>query len=387
MPRACEAVSDGHGASGAVERRGDPTLGPMGGTRRAGPARRGAGAGLARRRGTAIAAAGVVAGRRLRGDAGARGDGLALAWRSRRARDAALCAGLACAAVCERGPAGCASAWPTPCRRRWKGRTSWSPVSSPSCRGRARSAPASASKSSRRRRLGAPAPVPQRMSLGWYRGWDGDALIAAPFEAIARGPALALHGAVEGSRMARSTRTVSTSSCGCSSKASAPAATCAPAPAARPSGWTSSGAPGRAAAPACARRHLAARADARAAGVLAALAVGDQAAIERDDWDLFRTTGVAHLMSISGLHVTMFAWLAGALVGWVWRRSRAPCWPCPRRWPHAGAACCAPRRMRCWPAGACRRSARCGCWPRRRCCAAWACAGRGRWCCWPPRWW
>ncbi|MGZ5186129.1 MAG: ComEC/Rec2 family competence protein, partial [Caldimonas sp.] len=42
-------------------------------------------------------------------------------------------------------------------------------------------------------------------------------------------------------------------------------------------------------------------ADRRAAGVLAALAVGDQGAIERDDWDLFRNTGVAHLMSISGL--------------------------------------------------------------------------------------
>ncbi len=63
--------------------------------------------------------------------------------------------------------------------------------------------------------------------------------------------------------------------------------------------------------------------DRRAAGVLAALAVGDQSAIERDDWDLFRATGVAHLMSISGLHVTMFAWLAGGLVGWAWRRSPA----------------------------------------------------------------
>jgi competence protein ComEC len=61
--------------------------------------------------------------------------------------------------------------------------------------------------------------------------------------------------------------------------------------------------------------------DRRAAGVLAALAVGDQSAIERDDWDLFRNTGVAHLMSISGLHVTMFAWLAGLLVGALWRRS------------------------------------------------------------------
>jgi competence protein ComEC len=67
--------------------------------------------------------------------------------------------------------------------------------------------------------------------------------------------------------------------------------------------------------------------DAAEAGVLAALAVGDQAAIGRDDWDLFRTTGVAHLMSISGLHVTMFAWLAGLLVTAAWRRSaRAMLW-------------------------------------------------------------
>lgn len=44
-------------------------------------------------------------------------------------------------------------------------------------------------------------------------------------------------------------------------------------------------------------------ADARSAGVLAALTVGDQAAITRDDWELFRATGLGHLMSISGLHV------------------------------------------------------------------------------------
>jgi competence protein ComEC len=61
-------------------------------------------------------------------------------------------------------------------------------------------------------------------------------------------------------------------------------------------------------------------ADPRSGGVLAALVVGDQSAIEREDWDLFRTTGVAHLMSISGLHVTMFAWLAMALIGRGWRR-------------------------------------------------------------------
>jgi competence protein ComEC len=60
-------------------------------------------------------------------------------------------------------------------------------------------------------------------------------------------------------------------------------------------------------------------ADPAAAGVLAALAIGDQAAIERDGWDLFRVTRVAHLMSISGLHITMFAWLAGGLIGRLWR--------------------------------------------------------------------
>jgi competence protein ComEC len=71
--------------------------------------------------------------------------------------------------------------------------------------------------------------------------------------------------------------------------------------------------------------------DPRAAGVLAALAVGDQSAIEREDWQLFRNTGVAHLMSISGLHVTMFAWLAGLLITAGWRRSAhaVHLWPAP----------------------------------------------------------
>ena len=66
---------------------------------------------------------------------------------------------------------------------------------------------------------------------------------------------------------------------------------------------------------------------ARVAGVLAALVMGDQSAIDRDDWDIFRITGVAHLMSISGLHITMFAWLASGLVGWGWRRTARWKWP------------------------------------------------------------
>jgi competence protein ComEC len=70
-------------------------------------------------------------------------------------------------------------------------------------------------------------------------------------------------------------------------------------------------------------------ADRQSAGLLAALVVGDQNAIDRADWDIFRATGVAHLMSISGLHVTMFAWAAALLVGTLWRRSQRLClaWP------------------------------------------------------------
>jgi competence protein ComEC len=59
---------------------------------------------------------------------------------------------------------------------------------------------------------------------------------------------------------------------------------------------------------------------AREAGVLAALAIGDQAAIEPALWATYAATGVGHLMSISGLHVTMLAGLGGTVAGWVWRR-------------------------------------------------------------------
>ena len=63
----------------------------------------------------------------------------------------------------------------------------------------------------------------------------------------------------------------------------------------------------------------------RLAGVVAALVTGDQRAIERADWDIFRATGVAHLMSISGLHITLFAWLAAWAVRALWRRSARLC--------------------------------------------------------------
>lgn len=57
------------------------------------------------------------------------------------------------------------------------------------------------------------------------------------------------------------------------------------------------------------------------AGVIAALAIGDQRAIPPEQWQTFTRTGVNHLMSISGLHVTMVSGLAFALVCGLWRRA------------------------------------------------------------------
>ena len=57
------------------------------------------------------------------------------------------------------------------------------------------------------------------------------------------------------------------------------------------------------------------------AGVLTALAVGDQARIPQAQWQIFTRTGINHLVSISGLHITMLSGLCFALVYWLWRRS------------------------------------------------------------------
>ena len=168
----------------------------------------------------------------------------------------------------------------------------------------------------------APVQVPSRVWLGWWRGVDDDALLGGPAADLRAGQRWALpvrlrqpHGALnphgfdlelwlweQGLRASGSVRS-------------------------RPGAWAERLDDG-------AGHHRVERlrqdlrdavflrvADPAAAGVLAALAVGDQAAIERGDWDVFRATGVAHLMSISGLHVTMFAWLAAAVIGRLWRLS------------------------------------------------------------------
>lgn len=57
------------------------------------------------------------------------------------------------------------------------------------------------------------------------------------------------------------------------------------------------------------------------AGVIVALVVGDQRAIAQSDWQVFNRTGVSHLISISGLHITMIAGLFALGAGALWRRS------------------------------------------------------------------
>jgi len=57
------------------------------------------------------------------------------------------------------------------------------------------------------------------------------------------------------------------------------------------------------------------------AGVIVALVIGDQRGIDQDDWDVFNRTGIGHLVSISGMHITMVAALAAWIASKLWRRS------------------------------------------------------------------
>ena len=68
-------------------------------------------------------------------------------------------------------------------------------------------------------------------------------------------------------------------------------------------------------------RILAALPDAPYAGVIVALTIGEERAIPETQWRIFNRTGIGHLISISGLHVTVFATLAGGLAFALARRS------------------------------------------------------------------
>lgn len=56
--------------------------------------------------------------------------------------------------------------------------------------------------------------------------------------------------------------------------------------------------------------------------VLIALAIGDQAGVAREDWQVFNRTGISHLVSISGSHITLVAAMGGLFMSWLWRRGR-----------------------------------------------------------------
>ncbi|MCP5271939.1 MAG: ComEC family DNA internalization-related competence protein, partial [Burkholderiaceae bacterium] len=167
----------------------------------------------------------------------------------------------------------------------------------------------------------APPGVPPRLSMSWFRGPDGDALLRGPPQTLKPGQRWAFtvrlkrpHGVMNPHGFDVELWLFERSLGAGGYVRASPAAV--PQLVAEGQGaWVDRA---RFALREAIQSHVA---DPRAAGVLAALVVGDQGAIDRDDWALFRDTGVAHLMAISGLHVTMFAWLAAALVGRIWRWS------------------------------------------------------------------
>ncbi len=68
-------------------------------------------------------------------------------------------------------------------------------------------------------------------------------------------------------------------------------------------------------------RILAALDGAPYAGIVVALAIGDQRSIPEAQWTVLNRTGIGHLVSISGLHVTVFATFVGGLVYALARRA------------------------------------------------------------------
>jgi competence protein ComEC len=147
-------------------------------------------------------------------------------------------------------------------------------------------------------REGQPVSIPPRLSLGWYRGFDLDALLSSPGEELRAGQRWQLtvrlrqpHGLMnphgfdlelwlfeQGLRASGYVR----------SHAGAANVKLAEHEGQHIQRWRQ-----------WVRDGIQAQVGpSTLAGVLAALAIGDQAAITREDWELFRATGVAHLMSM-----------------------------------------------------------------------------------------
>jgi len=69
------------------------------------------------------------------------------------------------------------------------------------------------------------------------------------------------------------------------------------------------------------------------AGVLLALAIGDQASIAPEQWTIFNRSGLTHLVAISGTHITMIAVLGAWFANALWRRLSWRGRPCCERVP------------------------------------------------------
>ena len=71
------------------------------------------------------------------------------------------------------------------------------------------------------------------------------------------------------------------------------------------------------------RRRVFAAVPSQINALLAALVVGDRSAIDDDKWRVLRRTGTAHLVSVSGMHISLAAGFIALLTAFLWRRSAA----------------------------------------------------------------
>ena len=206
----------------------------------------------------------------------------------------------------------------------------------------------------------APPGIPSRLLVTWHASPDGPDL-----PALAPGRSGAWRWCCAARRDC-ATRACRMRKAGCSRWACGPPARCA---ASRSSWPTALGRARRSNARVTASRgHAPGVGRHRYAPVLIALAIGDQAGVAREDWRLFNRSGITHLVSISGMHVTSIAGVAGMLAAFLWRRAlarhrigRARAVASWAAWRPPGSRCC----IACSRAGACRPGAPSSCW--RRC--------------------
>lgn len=178
------------------------------------------------------------------------------------------------------------------------------------------------------------AGVPQRVWLGWWMDGHVDVLMAAGLPEPRPGERWALPvtlkrphgtqnpGAFDAERWFLDQNLGASGSVSAAYRGAAQRLGTVTAAGARPEAWR-----------AAMRQRIDAHVnDAALAGLVAGLTIGDQSAVEAADWQLFRAAGVAHALSISGAHITVFAALAAPLAAWLWRRWPRGCLVWPATW-------------------------------------------------------